>query len=72
MKTYLEERLNELRRRYKDTGEAKWLHRFNECKSIYEHYTIEQINRTQTPRPVQGRVYDPFSPFNQPSPNNDR
>lgn len=72
MKTYLEERLNELRKRYKDTGEAKWRHKFDECKAIYEHYTLEQTNRTQAARPVQGRVYDPFSPFNQSSPNNDR
>ena len=71
MKQYLEERMNELRRRYKDTGEAKWLHRFNECKSIYEHYTLEQTNRTQAARPVQGWVYDPFNPY-QSSTERDR
>ena len=71
MKQYLEERMNEHRRKYKHTGEAKWRHKFDECKAIYEHYTIEQINSSQAPRPVEGRVYDPFNPY-QSSPNNDR
>ena len=71
MKQYLEERLNELRSRYKDTGESRWLHRFNECKSILERYTIDQINSSQAARPVEGRVYDPFSPY-QSSPDKDR
>ena len=63
MKDYIEGRMNEHRQRYKETKDEQWLHRFNECKAILEHYTIAQINSSQAIRPSQGRVYDPFSPY---------
>ena len=55
MKHYLEERLHELRQRYKDTGDSKWLHRFNECHHIREKLYVDEIASTQAAERNQGR-----------------
>lgn len=47
MKAYLEERMNDLRQKYRDTGDSRWLHRFNECKQIKERLVIDEITKEQ-------------------------
>lgn len=47
MKEYLDQRLQELRKRYTETGESKWLYRYNECQHIREKLVIQEIDNTQ-------------------------
>lgn len=47
MKAYLDGRLDELRQKYKDTGDIRWLHRFNECKQIRERLVVQEIVKEQ-------------------------
>lgn len=47
MKAYLDTRLEELRKKYKDTGDIKWLHRFNECRQIREYLVVQEITKEQ-------------------------
>ena len=65
MKNYLEERLDELRKKYRDTGDSKWLHRFNECHHIREKFIIDHLTskvdsgpseRRQTTTPYPGNT----------------
>ena len=71
MKHYLEERLHELRQRYKDTGDSKWLHRFNECHHIREKLYVDEIASTQAAQRSQGR-YSPQPYPGDTSPDNNR
>jgi hypothetical protein len=47
MKDYLDERLQELRKRYKNSGEIRWLHRYNEAMHIRERFVLRQIDSEQ-------------------------
>ena len=55
MQNYLAERLHELRTRYKQTGDSKWLHRYNECRHIFERLILDEINGPQSTRRSEGR-----------------
>lgn len=44
---YLEERLDELRRKYRDTGEAEWRYRYAEARSIADRLLVNQIRGQQ-------------------------
>ncbi len=47
MKDYIDERLQELRERYKETGDSRWRHRYNEALHIRERLVIRQIDSEQ-------------------------
>lgn len=47
MKNYLDQRLQELRKRYQDSGDIKWLHRYNECQHIREKLIVQEIDKEQ-------------------------
>jgi len=47
MKDYIDERVQELRQRYKDTADIRWLHRYNEAMHIREQTVLRQINSEQ-------------------------
>ena len=47
MKEFLDERLQELRQRYKDTADIRWKHRYNEAMHIRERFVIRQIDSEQ-------------------------
>ena len=72
MKKYMEERLDELRKRYKDTADIKWLHRYNECRHILEKLTIDEITSSQAPKRSQGRSTSPSHPGHTSTDNNRR
>ena len=55
----LQERLDELRKRYRDTGDIRWLHRFNECKLIMEQLLVDKIRREQDSGSTQRRSHNP-------------
>ena len=59
MKQYLEERLDDLRRKYRDTGDSKWYHRFNECKHILEKITVDEIASAQAAKRSKGGSTSP-------------
>lgn len=44
MNQYLQKRLEELRKKYKETGDIKWLHRFNECRQIQEKLIVMEMD----------------------------
>jgi hypothetical protein len=44
---YIEIRLEELRSRYKETGEAKWRYKYEELKRIADHLLIKVIDEEQ-------------------------
>lgn len=56
MKDFLEERLHELRRRYKDSRDMRWLHRYNEAKLIQERIVVNQIVRDEASGLVERRT----------------
>jgi len=41
----LEERIEELRQRFIQTGEAEWIHRYNEAKHINERLIVDRVSR---------------------------
>jgi len=47
MKDYIDERIQELRQRYKDTADIRWLHRYNEAMHIREQAVLRQIDSEQ-------------------------
>jgi len=47
MKDYIDERLQQLRQRYKETGDSRWRHRYNEAMLIREQLVLRQINGEQ-------------------------
>lgn len=47
MKEFLDERISELRQRYKESADIKWLHRYNEAMHIRERFVIRQIDSEQ-------------------------
>ena len=62
MKTYIEERLDELRSKYRDTGEAKYRYKYEELKRFTEYLLAEQIRGEQDSEQVQRRqAYTPVS-----------
>ena len=68
MKDYIEERLHELRRRYKESADIKWLHRYNEAKHLHERAVIDEIERQQATGLSQRRTVLPAPP-DKPSPD---
>jgi len=44
---YLEDRLQELRTKYKETGDAKWRHKYEETQRMLEHMNVKNIDREQ-------------------------
>jgi len=62
MKNYIEERLDELRIAYRETGEAKYRYKYDELKRFTEYLLAEQIRSQQDSEQVQGRqTYTPAS-----------
>ena len=59
MKDFLDERISELRQRYRDTRDIRWEHRYNEAVLIRERYIINQINREQDSRSSERRTVLP-------------
>ena len=55
MKTYIEERLDELRIAYRETGEAKYRYKYDELKRFTEYLLAEQHRGTQDTEQVQRR-----------------
>lgn len=47
MKQYLKQRLEELRKRYKETADIKWMHRFNECQQILEKLEVMEMDKAK-------------------------
>lgn len=41
----LEERIEELRRRFHETGDLEWMHRYNEAKHINERLIVDRVLR---------------------------
>ena len=70
MKDFLDERISELRQRYRDTRDIRWEHRYNEALLIRERYIINQINREQDSRSGERRtVLPPEHPDASPDSN---
>lgn len=70
MKDYLDERIAELRRRYKETADIRWLHRFNEATHIREKLVLRQIDSEQTAGQHERRtVLAPDHPNSVPGSN---
>jgi hypothetical protein len=42
---FLEQRIEELRQRFIQTGEAEWIHRYNEAKYINERLIVDRVSR---------------------------
>jgi hypothetical protein len=62
MQTYIEERLDELRTAYRETGEAKYRYKYDELKRFTEYLLAEQIRGEQDTQQVQRRqAYTPAS-----------
>lgn len=47
MKDYIDDRIQELRQRYKETGDSRWRHRYNEAMLFREQLVLRQINSEQ-------------------------
>ena len=47
MKDFIDERLQQLRQRYKETGDNRWRHRYNEAMLLREQLVLRQINGEQ-------------------------
>jgi hypothetical protein len=47
MKDFIDERLQQLRQRYKETGDSRWRHRYNEAMLLREQLVLRQINSEQ-------------------------
>ena len=47
MKDFLDERISELRQRYRETSDIRWQHRYNEAMLIRERLIVRQIEREQ-------------------------
>ena len=70
MKDFLDERISELRQRYKDSADIRWQHRYNEAMHIRERYILDQINREQDSRSGERRtVLSPEHPDAGPDSN---
>lgn len=62
MNNYLEERLNELRNKYRDSGDSKWRYKFEEVQRLLEYLhvkrtstpTAERSESRDTPPPAEG------------------
>lgn len=59
MNTYIEERLDELRIAYRETGEAKYRYKYDELKRFAEYILLEQIRRAHGTESGQGRQASP-------------
>lgn len=70
MKDYIDERVQELRQRYKNTADIRWLHRYNEAMHIREQSVLRQINSEQTAGQRERRtVLAPEHPHASPDSN---
>ena len=70
MKDYIDERVQELRQRYKDTADIRWLHRYNEAMHIREQAVLRQINSEQDAGLRERRtVLAPEHPHSSPDSN---
>lgn len=70
MKDYLDERIAELRRRYKETADRRWMHRFNEATHIREKLVLRQIDSEQDAgRSERRTVLAPDHPQSVPESN---
>lgn len=45
MEQYLKDRMDELRAKYKETGEIQYEYRHREIVKAYEHWVLSQINQ---------------------------
>ena len=55
MKHYLEERLHELRNKYRDTGDSKYRYKFEEVQRALEHLLVVETTSTQSTRRSESR-----------------
>lgn len=62
IETYIKERTNELRAKYKDTGKEEFLYRVNELQRLSEFVAIAAIGSPRNPRPGEGRDCYSHSP----------
>lgn len=58
---YFRKRLDELRRKYHQTGEAEYRYRYEELRRAREHFLVEQLRSTQDSGQSERRDYDPLS-----------
>ena len=61
MNDYFKNRLQDLRNKYKHTGEIEYEYRYRELKRAQEHYVVES-SKTDSEQ-LERRVYNPFSPY---------
>ena len=62
MNTYIEERLNELRDKYRQTGEAKYRYKYDELKRMVEFLLLDHIRSAQDSEQGERRsTYTPAS-----------
>ena len=61
MQDYFKQRLQDLRNKYKQTGEIEYEHRYKELKRAFDHYVIS--TSTQAAGQSERRDYDPKSPY---------
>ena len=70
MKEFLDERITELRQRYKESADIKWMHRYNEAMHIRERFVIRQIDSEQDAGQRERRtVLAPDHPSSVPDSN---
>ena len=50
MNTYLEERLNELRNKYRDSGDSKYRYKFEEVQRMLEYLHVKRTSTQATQR----------------------
>ena len=61
MNDYFKQRLQDLRNKYKETGEIEYEYRYRELKRAQEFHYVT-TSKTDTEQ-LERRVYDPFSPY---------
>lgn len=61
MNEYLRQRLEHLRKKYYETGEAEYRYRYEELRRVREYVMVEQIRSTQDSQQSERRDYDPLS-----------
>ena len=70
MKDYIDERIQELRQRYKETADIRWMHRYNEAVHIRERFVLRQIDSEQDAGQRERRtVLAPEHPGSMPDSN---
>ena len=61
MHEYLKPRMEHLRKKYYETGQAEYRYRYEELRRVREYVLVEQIRSTQDSGQSERRDYDPLS-----------